>query len=402
MLAPALAATSQALGLLQLILLFHNVPSGRASDAYFYLYNWGLLPTQMILLGVVYPLWLRSVPLGRLRVARIVAGVSTASGAAALLATFILVLLGKGYHGIWLHAALLAGVGAVAAVGWAGALRSAALGRPAWLSSVTLLSSLFACLALAAPASNLGDRVTRMCVGLLVGSAVFAVLVILLGTRATRDETLSVVRPGSNEPGWYLLKSVIGYGAAISLQSMTASLATSSLSSLNIVIKVVSGFSTVVTNTILPRLVHSSSSSADDAFGYGWSVLYLASALGLAAGGAEIALGGRYPALGLIIAAWILASSLSVSSQRVALRFFPASYSAISVGAGLVIPLTVGVLSLLGRLSLSTVLVAYVSLDLVVGVALSAIMGGRRLALASAIVASVMTVCGVISLHGSI
>ena len=55
---PALSLTSQAAGAVQLVLILVRVGSNRSTDAYFYLWSLGMLPTQILCVGVMYPLLL--------------------------------------------------------------------------------------------------------------------------------------------------------------------------------------------------------------------------------------------------------------------------------------------------------------------------------------------------------
>jgi hypothetical protein len=209
------AAMSQVLGALQLVLLFATVGAGRSTDAYIVLFSASQLPASIISVGTLQPLifsrpgyrnwapWITST---------VLACVACTSGT-----SILLVAIGYGSRDVVLPGLLVAVSGAVAAAVSVPAVERAMHGYPALLSGATILPNLFACVALALPSS---DRVVAMCWGLLVGSVVTGVLV-ERARAAIRVEGVSVSVSGRDAAG-LLASSTVGGLGPFALQAATA------------------------------------------------------------------------------------------------------------------------------------------------------------------------------------
>ena len=68
---PVASAASQAAGLVQVGLLLLHGGATNATDTYFYLFTFGLTPTQILIVGVMYPLLLNGESLTRRGLVRI-------------------------------------------------------------------------------------------------------------------------------------------------------------------------------------------------------------------------------------------------------------------------------------------------------------------------------------------
>lgn len=397
-----LAGMSQGLGLLQLLLLLQGVGAGPESDAFFLIFGWGQLPTQIILLGVLYPLWLRKayVSVATQRSFILLAGIGGAIFSVG--SAVFLVMLDKGYPSIWLHASILAAFSFCSACGWAFSLHTASRGNADWLSSVSLLPSLFACAVLMALVrEDLSLRVTGLAGGFLAGSLGFLLILHRSGlTRLPVVEAASPIGGVDRDRGsiWFGLKSTTGYGAAMLMQSVTATLPATALTLVGVVSRVVGGFSTIVTNTILPRLVHSESNSADAGLKYGWISVAISSGIGSIAIAGGLVFGSEFWAYALIACAWICASSLSASVQRVALRFLPPRYSLVSIVVAFGVPTALVVATVLGASSLAVVLCSFVLLDLAIAVILCVLLGKRLLAICAVMACAFLLATGILLL----
>lgn len=400
----ALAGSSQILGLLQFILLLNGVGAGAPSDAYIYIYNWSLLPIHMVLVGVMYPLWLRGRVFSVQREQLTFLLLALMAELLAVTGATVLFFLGKSYEQLALHTLLLALQAAFSVYGWAAALRIASTGNSDWLSSVTLLPSLFACVLLVVvPSNDLPGRVTVLCTGLLAGAVAYLIALWVFQGTALSGGAGAAITPGkiSGEGGrfdavWFGAKSITGFGSGIALQSMAATLAPSALTSVGIISRLVGGFSTVVTNTVLPRLIHRKSDSSAGAFRYGWILIYgTAGAFSICALAAVI-VPVQYVSWAMIILAWILSASISASMQRVASKFYPAYLSAVSILVATAMPVGLLLITISGHLSVRLVLGAYCLTDLVVGVVICFVLKRPALGVSALLVGGVSLTVGLV------
>lgn len=168
--APSMAsAAAQGLGLLQIVVLFWGRGATTESDLYFLLFLWTQVGYQLVLAGIVYPIWLRghgaSAPTVRLMAASTIPLAVISAGCG------LLVWVGSGHSqsGASGIAILFAFQGVFASAYWIGALWISSQGGPLFVSGATLLPNLTA-VALGMVAALLGaDRVAPIIVGQCAG-----------------------------------------------------------------------------------------------------------------------------------------------------------------------------------------------------------------------------------------
>lgn len=383
----ALAASSQALALIQIALLFASASAGVASDAYFYILPWAQFPAQVILFGVAYPVWVRG---ERLPAERVWIGLTPlASAALAAIAGIVFARLASTYNELWLHVLLLGAIGAGTSVAWTYALRLASTGEAYWLAGLTLPANLMSCLALLAVHDlTLAQRVSLMLAAQLLGTILFIPGLWLRsrGLPASADKEVAR-RAGGNERThrWFLAQSATGYGAMIALQSIAAVLPAASLSIVGVVSRVVAGVTAIGTNAVLPRLLHSSSGSGASVFRFARVVNILAWIATLVAIGLALFLHDSIPWIWTIVLIfpWAAATNLNASMKRVAARFLSSRVATVSIISAIVTPAAVGGLCLVMGPDINLVLCGMILLDLVPGCVLAIMLAQKFTAISS-------------------
>lgn len=324
--------------------------------------------------------------------------VAALSAGFCVLGAVLLSAFGNGYPEIWSHTTLLALAGVVMTVCWAGALRASALGNADWLSSVTLMPSLVACvLLLVVPSPELSVRVTGLSWGMLVGSLLYLFAMVVKAPEYFYGGLSSThVVPSDRDSGsgavWFGAKSVAGYGSGMLLQSVAATLPPSGLTLIGILTKIVGGFSTIVTNTILPRVVHKNSTSALGVYRYGWILVW---SLGLVVACCAVMTffyDSKFLYMAMIVCCWILAAAISASMQRVAIRFFPPHLSVVSIALSIVVPVFALIAAFTVGIDLKSIISAYVAVEFLIGMVMCIVL--RKYALS--LVLSVVCIPGVI------
>ncbi|MDR7184911.1 hypothetical protein J2X85_001945 [Microbacterium trichothecenolyticum] len=387
-----LAGLTQGFGLLQLLLLVAGSPTIE-SDSYFYLISWAQLPTQLIVSGFVYPVWLSGTRAVRRRLQVALISAPFVAAAGPLVAMWIFQSITGGYSTLLLHSALFSALGVVLCCGWALALRLAADGNTAWVSAVTLISNILSCATLLAMThADVSARMSGMLIAQIVGMVVTTILMVrshpTLLKRLTAEPTQGRIVTSKSE--WYLLQSLAGYGGMLILQTLSAALAPAALSILGLIGRLVSGLNTVVTNAIVPKLIHSGSDS--DRSVARFVNIVVAISLSVASLGIVIAAGGQLPlaAQFAVVLAWFAAAVLNAAFKRVAVRFAEPRIAWISALLNALTAVSVLGAWAFGYQTLFVILLGYVLLDLLPGLALAILQRHT--------VAALLTAAGVIAI----
>lgn len=337
--APVLSLASQASGLLQLgALLWRHGPSN-ATDAYFYLFNLGNLPTQILIVGVLYPMLLnqdRVTRRGALRFGRLVP-------VAALLA----VAAGSGWLSIQGRVSLdiapiliLAAVNAVIQARlWFLAVFAEADGRPHWMAAIALPANVLATLVMLLPWPSSTATVTAMFVALAIANGGFLVVMARVKVGIHVLDGLPAV-PGRKHSAhyWFLSKSFVGYGGLMIVQSLALVLPPSTLTLLTLPMKIVGSVAATFVNAVMPLLVHQNTESPTEARRFLSILTVILGSLGLVilvAGGLFLP---EHFVQVLVVALWLLAAAAASVAQRMMFRFLPPSASRITLA---VVPMIV-------------------------------------------------------------
>lgn len=362
--APALSLASQAIGVVQLFALLWRHGASNATDAYFYLFNLGNLPTQILIVGVLYPMLLNEHRITRVAARRFGYFVSGISVGAIGLGWAWLAHTDRVSEEIIPIICLSAVNAAFQALIWHRAVLAEADGSPQWVSAVALPANFLATCVILLPWPNSTSTVTAMMVALASANSLFLISMVSLRVgRAVLDRLPEASIVKHRAPWWFLAKSGVGYGGLMVVQSVSLVLPPSTLTLLTVPMKIVASVSATFTNAILPRLIHQSSTSPEG----GRRFLRIAAGA-LAVVGTLLFIVARlffpeYSLTALVIALWLVASAASSVAQRLAFRFLKPSASRITLFVVPAIVLATLVSSKFDGFGLIPLLCAYAAVD---------------------------------------
>ncbi|MDR6505103.1 hypothetical protein [Arthrobacter oryzae] len=337
---PALSLGSQLIGLAQLLVLLWRVGANESTDAYFYLFNIGMLPIQIVIVGVMYPLLLNDDKITRRAIKRLrwltplLCSLLVAAGAGWL---YISERLGPDLAPIAVASLVNATLQARV---WFRAVTAEAAGNPRWISGVALPANFLALLILLFPFSSAPSAVLFMICGLIIGNSVLLVVMARLrvGDEVVRLSPRSKAQRSSASL-WFLGKAGIGYVGLTVLQSLAVLLPASAVTLLNLAVKIVGSISATLVNSVMPILVHQKIDSP--AAGRKFlriltAGLVIASSLGI------VGVAAYRPELtvpAVCLSLWAVASAAAGTAQRMSFRFLKPSASRVTI---LAVPVVVG------------------------------------------------------------
>lgn len=368
----ALSVASQAVGVIQLIaLIWRSHGATVATDAYLYLFSLGLLPTQVLTVGVLYPMLMNRARISAGGERRIAVTVPFLSAVAVTAGAGFLESRGRLGADLVPAVVLLASNAIIQASIWRRCIAATAGGTPEWEASLALPANLAATLALLLPWTDSTATVTAMVAALLLGNVAFLGALIRQGTgRSLLDSLPAVGDPHRSAAWWFAAKSMSSYGGLTILQSLAVLLPASAVTLLSVAVKIASSTSAVLINAVMPRLVHQGVDSASAGRSFlRWITLLLASVGSLAVA----ATAGLHPQalLGVwVLALWLLASAAAATAQRMAYRFLAPNASRVTILAVLTVVALALATSRSSNVDLVSVLCAYALLDALVATTL--------------------------------
>lgn len=380
----ALSVASQAVGAAQLVLLTRAGGAGIATDAYFFLFTMALLPVQVLLVGVSYPLRLRGAQPGTSR--RYSRMTPPLSAAATLAGALWLLHIGRlPDHAPWLIG-LLALNGWIAAWVWDLAVTHAASGRPNLLAAVALPANTVAVIAIVYPWQPPALRVAVMIGGLLLGNLAAVLWVRRVCSPVDpRAETATSDTYG----GWYFAKSVTGHGALALTQGIAATLPPAGVTAFAVATRIVGGIGTTTISAVLPRYVHASSASVED----GLRILKLAMLVSATLMGLLVIwsmfVTSDYRAVVALSGIWLVATATNTVLQRLSYRFLPPSVAVLSILAVLAAMAGLTIVSTRPFFTLEHVITAAILTDALPAVLLLRVLGRRLASLGTALAIAV-------------
>jgi hypothetical protein len=337
--APVLSLASQASGLVQLAALLWRHGPSNATDAYFYLFNLGNLPTQIFIVGVLYPMMLSKDRVSRRGAGRFGRWVPMAALLAVAAGTAWLWAQGRVNDGLLPILALMGANAVIQARLWFMAVSAEAEGQPHWVAAIALPANALATLVLLFPWNSSDSTVTAMMAALVSANVLF--LVVMNNKRVGRGALATLPElPGRKHSAhwWFLTKSFVSYGGLMIVQSLALVLPPAVLTLLSLPMKVVGSVAATFVNAIMPLLVHQNTESPAAARRF---LRILGALLGCVA----IALVGfgalaipQYFAPVVIVALWLIASASASVAQRMTFRFLPPSASRVTI---IIVPLIV-------------------------------------------------------------
>lgn len=389
-LAPGISVASQLVGIIQLLLLLLRVGANDATDAYIYLFNMGMLPTQILTVGVVFPMLLNTDRLTRRAAAWAKYVVPLLSMISVVLASTWIWSNGRlGTQLIPIVCASALNAYFQACV-WSRAIGAEAGGDATWISGIAIPANVLAVIALCLPLSGI-QLVTAMVTGLTVGNAA---LLVAMRARRVGDASIRDLPdarpPRSRAELWFLTKSIVGYGGLAAIQSLAVLLPPSTLTFLAVAAKLVAAIVATFVNAVLPRFVHQRSDELQPAMRFlVW--LYV----GTAGIGAAVIVGtwASYPAMmlsGVTVALWLVGAVANAVAQRAAFRFLPPSASRATLIVLPAIALLSVASSLSPNFSVGTLLCAYAVIDAATASLLLLALRQQRLAFVSMVVVALI------------
>lgn len=337
--APVLSLASQASGLLQLGVLLWRYGASNATDAYFYLFNMGNLPVQILTVGVLYPMLLNDDRITKKGARRFGVWVPVATSGAIGIGCIWLSLQGRSSPDILPIYVLAACNAFVQARLWFLAVASEAEGKPAWMAAVALPANTLATLVMLLPWWSSAATVTAMLAGLFAANIGY--LMLMVAQRAGQNVLNNLpeipVRRHSAH-WWFLTKSFVGYGGLTIVQSLALVLPPSTLTLLTLPMKIVASVAATFVNAVMPRLVHQSTESPAVARRFLRLLVALLGIVGLLGTLGIYIIFPTYLVQGAVVALWLVAAASASVAQRLMFRFLPPSSSRITL---LVVPLIV-------------------------------------------------------------
>jgi hypothetical protein len=361
--APVVSLSSQIIGLGQLILIIVRAGTNAATDAYFYLFNLGMVPISCVIVGMMYPALLNKTRmsrrgLGLIRWVTPLLSVAFVAGGSLWLGAHG--RLDEGLLGVAFLSALNA---LVQALLWYRAVAAEAGGNAFWISGVALPANVLALLVLIYPWPSPSLAMTAMTGGLLAGNlGLLAVLhVRRVGSTVIESAPLSCSTPGG--PLWFLSLASLQYLGQAALQSLAVLLPPSTVTLLNIGYKIVGSVSATFVNASMPLLVHQETDSPRAARRFLRVVVAV-----VVAGGTAIVIGAwlvrpELLAPAVIIAIWLITSSASAVAMRMSFRFL-APHATARTMMVLIVVVALAMFSSHGAgFSLVVLLCAYAAID---------------------------------------
>ena len=318
---PVVSLASQATGVVQLGLILLRAGVNRDTDAYFYLFNVGLVPIMCVIVGMMYPSLLNERRMSRVGLAAIrrwtppLCALFVVGGAGWLAARD---RLPEHLYGLAVCGVVLA---AVQARVWFRAVAAEAGGNPLWVSGIALVPNLFAVLALLPPWGEPSVVVTAMMVALLAGN--LALLAVMRHRRVGQAILDAAPELPSARSGhvWFLAQSMVGYLAGLVLQSLAVLLPASGVTLLNVGVKIVGSGSAMFVNASMPVFLHQATDSPRAARRFLYVVVTAAALAGtVLVVVADLARPDQLvPAMALAL--WMVASCSQAIAFRLSYRF---------------------------------------------------------------------------------
>jgi hypothetical protein len=360
---PALSLGSQLIGLIQLALLLWRAGANESTDAYFYLFNIGMLPIQVLIVGVMYPLLLNNERITRRGIRRVRQGAPVISLLLMVGGAAYLYLNDRLSSALW-PMAIAALINAfVQAHLWFRGVTAEAGGNPRWNAAIALPANALAAISLLIPFDSPTTSVTVMVLALVLGNV--ALLAIAAKMRLGDDVVESAPESSPRRTGayWFLTKASVGYIGLVVLQSLAVQLPPSAVTLLNIGVKIVGSTASTFVNAVMPRIIHHRTDSMEPSRRFlRWLVAIL--------GGMSIFVIGLtwalYPALlvtAICVGLWVIASSSSAIAQRMSFRFLRPNASRVTLIAVPAVVLLALASSSSPGFQLVVILCAYAAVD---------------------------------------
>ena len=377
----AVNLTSQALGLVQYLLLISWNGANRDTDYFFLLLSWTALPLQLIVTGVAFPLMLRG-QTGRARKWFLIA----VCGSPVFVIPPILIMRGS-----WASLSLPIPVAALTLIYSIGVLlttytglRTAASGNAHILSAATIFGS-FGSIAglLIYQSTGLATPILLMLAVAIIAQFSFYFWSLKhIRSHSPEDSALREADDQADRSSaWFLGKSIAGYGGGLALQGFSSSMPPSFLSYFSVSQRVIGGVAGAYSNSVLPRFVHHRTSDAQATVRFSARLVALICLVGAIGAAACMAAGSKTVAGWILCAAaWMASATFAAAVQRLAYRLLPPSTASVSMITCVVVVSLVAGLTSLGLLSAAILIAGVIALDAVTAIILTILLAKRSAA----------------------
>ena len=244
----SLSLISQLLGVLQIVTLITKVGPGRETDIYFYIFAIGLVFPQIFIDGFISP-------------ALVNQRISLESIKKILILCLILILICNflAYlkirtqeNNLVIYTIIVLMLNSfVQFINWFYVSVKAVFGIPFFKSGMFIPANSFGIIMLIMSSKSSYQNVLNMCLGLLFGNLAFLFVIKLKAPLPSKDKGILVVNFSGNYY-WLLVKSTCSYLGILGIQTLAFDLKTSTITLLAIPGKIVSGFTSIFINSMLP------------------------------------------------------------------------------------------------------------------------------------------------------
>ncbi|WP_371647258.1 hypothetical protein [Streptomyces mirabilis] len=362
---PALSIASQAVGALQLaMILWRSEGGSNTTDTCFYLFSLGLLPSQILTVGVMYPLMInRQASIGRKAAQRLASIVPVLAVLVTATGVVWLATAGRVTADLVPLLALSAFNSALQSMIWSRGVAAESTGEPHWFAAVALPANTLAVIALLVPWRNENLALTAMLAALVVGNAGYLGFMVRQRIGSDAVSRLPEQSMGSQAAWWYLARAGTGYGGLAVLSSLAVLLPPSALTVLAVVTKLVGSVASAFVNAVLPALVHADTDSPFEAHRFMRLTGAVLLVLGFSGVVVTTFLPGNQPLLSVTVATWLVAAATAAAAQRVAFRFLAAKSSIVTLLVLPIVLLASVATAAEGELNLTNLLAAQALVD---------------------------------------
>ncbi|WP_322544627.1 hypothetical protein U2G91_22300 [Rhodococcoides fascians] len=368
---PVLSLASQGTGVVQLALLIWRNGANTSTDAYFYLWNLGLLPTLTLLVGVMYPMLLSEHRISRRGVGILRWSTPLLSIAFVGVGAMWLQLNGKLGEELLPIVVASAANAAIQAAVWFRAVLSEAEGDPRWMSGIALPANVLAVLTLLAAWGDPVLSVTAMLVALFIGNFCLLVAMTRNGVGSTALEAVPLVGIRSRSgAGWFFARSGVGQIAVVLIQSTAVLLPASNLTILSVATKIVGAASATLVNAVVPLLIHQTTDSPDSGRKFLQVLWTWLVPITLAGSVIAFVWYREFLVPVVIVGVWLICATTAAVAQRMTFRFLPPSASRLTMVSVSVVAVAAIISSRVGNFDVHVLLAAYASVEALSGVLL--------------------------------
>ena len=315
----SLSLVSQLLGILQLILLITKVGPGRETDTYFYIFAIGLVFPQIFIDGFISPAMLR----GRLS-AKSINKIMVLCLILIFIFNFLayLKIRSNGNNAAIYVIIVLMLNSLVQFVNWFYASVKAVFGIPFFKSGMFIPANSLGVIMLLMPEENSYQNVLNMCIGLLIGNLAFLFAIKLNPPLRSEFNNLVVLNSSGNYY-WLLVKSFCSYFGILGIQTIAFDLKASAITFLAIPGKIVSGFTSIFINSILPFHVNVSVFNELKMKTTIWRYLLFSTLISLISIIVFLVFFPEYFLFSIVISVWLVSSVGSSFAQVIVLKKLP-------------------------------------------------------------------------------